>query len=129
MNTDIYSSDRSGFDRREPIRLALAARIAFPDGSIGVKSLRRQRDAGRLVTEMVGGKEFTTLAAIEEMRGLCRVHPSRPVSSGETNTRKPRPDGTSNSGGGVSPQAAAEARLMKLIANSQNSSPEKSIPS
>lgn len=71
----------SDYDVEAPIRLDLAARIAFPDGSMGVKGLRKERDAGRLVTEIIANKEYTTLAAIVRMRELCRVRPKRPPAS------------------------------------------------
>lgn len=55
-----------------PLRLAVAARLSFPDGTMGASGLRKERDRGNLVTEMIAGKEYTTLAAIERMRELCR---------------------------------------------------------
>lgn len=55
-----------------PLRLAEAARLAFPDGGMTVAGLRRERDAGRLTTELIAGKEYVTLTAIREMRALCR---------------------------------------------------------
>jgi hypothetical protein len=35
--------------------------------------LRREAEKGRLAIERVAGKDYTTLAAIEEMRASCRV--------------------------------------------------------
>jgi hypothetical protein len=58
--------------RTKPLRLEVAARMAFPDGTMGAAGLRKERDKGRLATEMIAGKEYTTLAAIEQMRELCR---------------------------------------------------------
>jgi hypothetical protein len=63
-----------------PLRLATAAKLAFPDGTMTVTGLRVERDRGRLVVEMIAGKEYTTLAHIEEMRRLCRVKPKAPAS-------------------------------------------------
>ena len=45
-----------------PLRLDIAAKIAFPDGSMGAAGLRKERDRGRLITEMIAGKEYVTLA-------------------------------------------------------------------
>src|ERR1700744_1517716 len=56
-----------------PLRLEVAAAIAFPDGSMSASGLRRERDRGRLTTEQIAGKDYTTLANIERMRELCRV--------------------------------------------------------
>jgi hypothetical protein len=56
-----------------PLRLGVAAAIAFPDGSMTAAGLRREAARGRLVIERIAGKDFTTLANIERMRELCRV--------------------------------------------------------
>jgi hypothetical protein len=55
-----------------PLRLDVAAALAFPDGSMGAAGLRREAGRGRLVIERVAGKDYTTLAAIGKMRELCR---------------------------------------------------------
>ena len=56
-----------------PLRLSEAAKMAFPDGSIGASGLRREAAKGRLTIERVAGKDFTTLRDIRRMRELCRV--------------------------------------------------------
>ena len=56
-----------------PLRLDVAAALAYPDGSMTVSGLRREAAKGRLAIERVAGKDYTTLAAIEDMRVLCRV--------------------------------------------------------
>ena len=58
-----------------PLRLEVAAALAYPDGSMTASGLRKEARKGRLVIERTAGKDYTTLAAIEEMRALCRVHP------------------------------------------------------
>ena len=58
-----------------PLRLGVAAALAFPDGSMTASGLRREAERGRLVIERVAGKDFTTLANIERMRELCRRRP------------------------------------------------------
>src|SRR5271163_4187044 len=59
--------------RDAPIRLSTAAALAFPDGSMTVSGLRREAARGRLMTERIAGKDFTTLADIDRMRELCRA--------------------------------------------------------
>ena len=59
-----------------PLRLDVAARLAFPDGSMTASGLRREAARGNLVLERIAGKDFTTLEAIDEMRKLCRREPS-----------------------------------------------------
>lgn len=56
-----------------PLRLEVAARLAFPDGSMKLAGLRREVARGRLAYEVIAGKHYTTLADIEAMRQLCRV--------------------------------------------------------
>ncbi|MER9131928.1 excisionase [Mesorhizobium sp. M0768] len=60
------------FDETTPLRVEIAARIAFPDGSMSAAGLRKERDAGRLETELIAGKEYVSLMAIARMRELCR---------------------------------------------------------
>ncbi len=50
-----------------PLRLPVAAEIAFPDGGVSVAILRRERDRENLRTYKIGNREFTTLAYIDEM--------------------------------------------------------------
>jgi hypothetical protein len=55
------------------LRLEIAAQIAFPDGSMSVSAMRREAAAGHLTIYRIAGKDFTTLADIEEMKTRCRV--------------------------------------------------------
>jgi len=48
------------------LRLAVAAALAFPDGSITENSLRRACTQGELGHEILRGKYHTTLAAIDD---------------------------------------------------------------
>lgn len=88
--------DRSEITDDTPLRLAVAAALAYPDGSMTASGLRKERDTGRLVTELTAGKEFTTLADIGRMRELCRrkVEPRpsirAPRSSGDSDEEKTR---------------------------------------
>src|SRR5947209_13284627 len=67
------SHDSSQFNPDAPLRLSIAAKLAFPDGSMTVSGLRREAARGRLRLERIAGKDFTTLADIKRMRELCRV--------------------------------------------------------
>jgi hypothetical protein len=97
-----------------PLRLALAAQIAFPDGSMSAAGLRKERDRGRLVTEMIAGKEYTTLAEIERMRELCRVQAKASGLSAAGKT------GTPSEAEKDIALAAARARLKRLRENSKS---------
>ncbi len=59
-----------------PIMLAVAAEIAFPDGTVSASSLRRERDKGRLVVSRIAGKDYTTLKAIRDMMEMARFQRS-----------------------------------------------------
>lgn len=111
-----------------PLRLDIAAQIAFPDGSMGAPGLRKERDRGRLVTEIIAGKEYVTLAEIERMRELCRVHRKAPDLSGARKAAKQmaasgaKPDGLSKTAESDPAQALAVMTAMKL----KNASPPTS---
>ena len=61
-----------------PLRLAAAAAIAFPDGSMSAAILKSEADKGRLAIERIGRRYYTTLRNIEAMREKCRVEPKAP---------------------------------------------------
>src|SRR6266480_828253 len=62
-----------------PLRLDVAAALAYPDGSMTASGLRKEAGRGRLAIERVAGKDYTTLAAIDDMRALCRVQQKAPA--------------------------------------------------
>jgi hypothetical protein len=80
---------RNEISATTPMRLSVAAALAYPDGSMTASGLRREAARGRLVIERTAGKDYTTLAAIEHMRELCRkppkAHDSGFAASGATN--------------------------------------------
>jgi hypothetical protein len=61
-----------------PLRLKIAAELAFPCGDMTASGLRREADRGRLIVERIAGKDYTTLKAIADMRRLCRVVKAQP---------------------------------------------------
>jgi hypothetical protein len=99
-----------------PLRLHLAAAIAFPDGSMTVSGLRREAKRGNLTIEVIAGKQYVTLAAIKEMRSRCRAQNNRPDSGfvrcerGVTKER-PAPSGSSSMGENTSPRDALLAKI------------------
>src|ERR1700686_136102 len=76
MRVRLPSAEAIGRDT--PIRLGVAAALAFPDGSMTTSGLRREGGRGRLVIERIAGKDYTTLANIDRMRELCRVEAKVP---------------------------------------------------
>ncbi|WP_426525620.1 hypothetical protein [Bradyrhizobium sp. McL0615] len=97
------------------LRLAVAAQVAFPDGSMSVGALRREGIAGRLRVYRIAGKDYTTLHAIELMReasASCHVQQSPPVSSsGQPVATEPQSSSSSTEARKLA-LAAARATLM-----------------
>lgn len=71
--TNLPAREKIGPDT--PLRLQVAAAVAYPDGSMTASGLRLEASRGRLVIERTAGKDYTTLAAIDRMRELCRNAP------------------------------------------------------
>jgi len=63
-------------DDDTPLRLDVAAKIAYPRGGITAAGLRREWKRGKLVIERVAGKDYTTLNHIKRMRELCHAQPN-----------------------------------------------------
>jgi hypothetical protein len=103
-----------------PLRLEVAARLAFPDGSMKISGLRKERDAGRLSVSRIAGRDYTTLADIRRMIQLCRREEKAKVQG--STTAKTRARGTSETAPSSDPRAAYEKIVRELKADSQNTS-------
>ena len=75
------------------------------------KRLRTERRKGNLAVMMLAGKEFTTLAAIEDM--LCRAQRKAPAST-SASSETPRLSGSSETDRHSIAQAAGRAKLNEL---------------
>lgn len=95
-----------------PLRLAVAARIAFPDGSMTLAGLRREISRGRLAYEVIAGKHYTTLSDIEDMRRLCRVQAN---AAGAESLRRARQIFTDPESADDSPQSRLRKRLQRSL--------------
>jgi hypothetical protein len=106
-----------------PLRLGVAAKLAFPDGSISIGSLRGEIAAGRLKAHKIAGKHFVTMREIEEMRERCRVIPKARASSSKPQSTTHEGDasetqlGSSATGKGKSALVAA-LRIAKKLSES-----------
>lgn len=107
----------SQFDPDAPLRLSIAAKLAFPDGSMTASGLRREAARGRLRIERIANKDFVTLAEIKRMRELCRVPAGELVESAPINLSR-----SSASEPAVSPQDALRARLKQSRIQEQSRS-------
>ena len=117
----IPSPDSIGPDT--PLRLDVAATLAFPGGGMTASGLRKERDRGRLAVERIAGKEFTTLAAIDNMRSLCRDPLSLRASTPAAKTAGGR-NGSSSTEAAKSAQARALMTAQRLKALSRTTSPK-----
>lgn len=106
-----------------PLRLDIAARLAFPDGSIGLSSLRREAAKGNLEVWRIAGKDMTTLAAIREMMDKCLVKRSPPASGSDRPQRTEKPSGSSSTEESRLAQAALNMTLRGLKESLKNTSP------
>ena len=92
--------------RDTPLRLDVALKLAFPAGGLTVKGLRKEIEKGRLEVELIANKHFTTLAAIERMRELCKVAPKNFRSTEVRSQRDVLQEGRDQAG---------ESELQRLI--------------
>src|SRR5215471_1271320 len=117
-----------GLTRDTPLRLSVAAKLAFPDGSMTASGLRREAAKGRLVIECIANRHYTTLAAVDRMRELCRVEVRDPgctynqpaVISSEHSSNAL--SGSSATARPSAAQALARAKLRKLRQRSPTTS-------
>src|ERR1017187_371966 len=100
-----------------PLRLSVAAAVAFPDGTMTASGLRKEGARGRLVIERIAGKDYTTLANIDRMRELCRVE-AKGHACGSDQPGGARParllaerSGSFSTGASTSPRDALKAKL------------------
>ena len=84
---------REDTGRDDLIPLALAAMLAFPDGSMNERGLRRERDKGRLEVYQICNRDYTTLNDIDRMKARCLV--------------KKQPDFTSTPNGGLAANSSS----------------------
>jgi hypothetical protein len=107
----------------QPLRLADAVRLCFPEGGMTKNGLMREARKGRLVIEKIANKIFTTPSAIEEMRKLCRVKIEDRVYGGEETDGKverplPKGRGFLSTNAGITPRDALIARIEGRRTNS-----------
>jgi hypothetical protein len=117
-----------------PLRLNIAAALAYPDGSMTASGLRREAARGRLVIERTAGKDYTTLGAIRQMRGLCRLEAKERDCGSEDRAVTAKPEkhtmrcGSSETGSIRRAQAAARMIVKELKERSRNTSTGNTSP-
>lgn len=132
MGRALHIPDASEITDETPLRLDVAAALAYPGGGMTASGLRTEKARGRLAVERVAGRDWTTLGAIARMRELCRVNANPPDSgfdlsgSGAARSRHERP-GSSSTEASSTPQDALRAILQQPNALSQSTT-SPSIP-
>jgi hypothetical protein len=100
-----------------PLRLDIAARLAFPAGGMTASGLRLEASRGRLTIERIAGKLFTTLRHIEIMREQC--HDRRrdhAYGSNPSNERKTGSSSAGRRGSSVTERASAARAALERTA-------------
>jgi hypothetical protein len=127
-------SDKASVRPDDPLRLDVAAALAYPDGSMTASGLRKEAARGRLVIERTAGKDYTTLANIERMRGLCRVEEKArdfgcetPNMTAPENSHTP-PHGSSKTAVTARAHAVALTIVEELKGRSSTTSPASTSP-
>jgi hypothetical protein len=88
-----------------PLRLDIAARMYFPDGSISGRSLEREAAKGNLQVMHIAGKNFTTLDDLAKMCQRCRTPSNLQDSTYE------KPEATEALSGSLSTAASSIAQV------------------
>ena len=115
------SADLGRVDGDAPLRLKVAAELAFPDGSMTERGLKREIERGRLAFERIAGKVYTTLNYIKRMRDECRENHSGSAST-SANAPAGRPSGSSSTDQTKSAQDALQRMSLALTGRSSNTS-------
>ncbi|CAX25985.1 Excisionase [Methylorubrum extorquens DM4] len=127
MSRSIGSIDPTRITQTSPLRLEVAASLAYPDGSMTANGLRTEAARGNLRIEKTAGRFYTTLADIERMRERCRVQESAHAygsapsafATGRSSQTRPGSFSTEES---ISPRDALMAKLRSPNSGSQSTS-------
>lgn len=111
-------------DKDAPLRLAVAAEVAFPFGGMTAAGLRKEAARGRLAIERIAGKDYTTLTAIEAMRERCRKGAKAPDSGSGQHGGANGPSGSSATVANELALASAKMSMEKLKQGTQSGSPK-----
>jgi hypothetical protein len=118
-------------ERDKPMPLDLAARAAFPDGSMTVSGLRNEIRKGNLQASKVAGRIWTTINDIERMMQQCRITGAEDAA--KRNSTCVNPSGPEARSGGSSSipsmadaSSAAQAHLNQIAQRLRKPSPPTS---
>jgi hypothetical protein len=107
--------DQESITPTTPLRLEVAAALAFPGGGMTASGLRKEHVKGNLVFERIANKDFVTLHAIQEMRERCAKPSPRDSNFARRDPKNDSlPCGSSEIEAGRSAQARVRASLQRL---------------
>jgi hypothetical protein len=98
-------------ERNTPMPLEMAARVAFPDGSMTVSGLRNEIRKGNLPASKIAGRIWVTLNDIERMVESCRVAGADDPAKAHSFISGSRSDPAAQSGGSSSTPPPADSAL------------------
>jgi hypothetical protein len=113
--------------RDTPLRLDVAASLAFPAGGMTAAGLRREAKRGLLVIWRMAGKDWTSLAEIERMIPRCLVPQKAPTYTSDIVPDASR-NGPSETEAMKSARAALNATVQALKKPSPLTSPKNTGP-
>lgn len=114
-----------------PLTLAVAAALAYPDGSMSAATLKALADNGKLTVERPGRTIYTTLRHIEEMREICRLMAKGHASGsdrhvgGRTAESLIPPHGTSETPADIAAARAAARTTFEVLSESLNGTSQR----
>jgi hypothetical protein len=116
MGRHLRIPDASEITDDTPLLLDVAARVAFPDGSVSGLALRNAAGRDELEYERIAGRLYTTLAAIREMRAACRRKPKVQGSGSSAATSAPTESGSLARGPSKTMEESGSAQASALLA-------------
>lgn len=114
-------------DPDTPIRLADIIPLAFKHGGMTPSGLRREAARGNLTIMRMAGKDFTTLADIEEMKRKCRVNANQPAYGSDRAAKTVQPSGLSSTEESRLALAAAR-QIAERLRNSSQTTSQSNMP-
>jgi hypothetical protein len=90
--------------------------------------LRREISRGRLASERIAGRQYTTLGDVARMRERCREARAPDCGSEELTAKRPNPSGSSETDSTEKALAAVQESVRKLKDSSPPTSPKSTRP-
>jgi hypothetical protein len=106
--------ERDKVSPNTPLRLDIAARLYFLDGSISGRSLEQEAAKGNLQVMRIAGKTFTTFDDLDSLCSRCRIRSNFPDSACERPETTEAPSGSSSTAASSIAQRRAKRVAQEL---------------